>query len=126
MTDKQRYDSERWKLLIAEAASRDIKLKDWLALRGISKDAYYYWLRKLQKENIDSALCELPAKIQQKPTFVEIPRPETCCQVEPVPMIVESSAQPVAVIKANHVQIELFQNASTEMIRELMAVINHV
>ena len=50
MTDKQRYDSERWKLLIAEAASRDIKLKDWLALRGISKDAYYYWLRKLQKK----------------------------------------------------------------------------
>lgn len=125
MTDKQKYQAERWKLIIAESMQRDIKLKDWLRLRGITKDAYYYWLHKLQKENIDNVLSELPMQIQQEPTFVEIPKPENCCQAESIP-IVETPTNPVAIIKANNVQIELFQNASPEIIRELMAVINHV
>ena len=60
MTDKQRYQMERWKLLIEDDTRNEMKLKDWLKLRGITKDAYYYWLHKFQRENIDSALQELP------------------------------------------------------------------
>ena len=62
MTDKQRYQMERWKLLIEDDTRNEMKLKDWLKLRGITKDAYYYWLHKFQRENIDSALQELPAQ----------------------------------------------------------------
>ena len=76
MTDKQRYQMERWKLLIEDETRNEMKLKDWLKLRGITKDAYYYWLHKFQRENIDSALQELPAQIQQTPSFVEISKPE--------------------------------------------------
>ena len=124
MTDKQRYQMERWKLLIEDETRNEMKLKDWLKLRGITKDAYYYWLHKFQRENIDSALQELPAQIQQTPSFVEISKPEAA----PLPdsVIADPETQPAAVIRISQMQIELFPNASEDMIREIMRAASHV
>lgn len=124
MTDKQRYQMERWKLLIEDETRNEMKLKDWLKLRGITKDAYYYWLHKFQRENIDSALQKLPAQIQQTPSFVEISKPEAA----PLPdsVIAEPETQPAAVIRISQMQIELFPNASEDMIREIMRAASHV
>ena len=124
MTDKQRYQMERWKLLIEDETRNQMKLKDWLKLRGITKDAYYYWLHKFQRENIDSALHELPAQIQQTPSFVEISKPESV----PLPdsVVAEPETQPAAVIRISQMQIELFPNASADMIREIMRAASHV
>ena len=124
MTDKQRYQMERWKLLIEDETRNQMKLKDWLKLRGITKDAYYYWLHKFQRENIDSALQELPAQIQQTPSFVEISKPESV----PLPdsVVAEPETQPAAVIRISQMQIELFPNASADMIREIMRAASHV
>ena len=124
MTDKQKYQAERWKLLIEDETRNEMKLKDWLKLRGITKDAYYYWLHKFQRENIDSALQELPAQIQQTPSFVEISKPEAA----PLPdsVIAEPETQPAAVIRISQMQIELFPNASADMIREIMRAASHV
>lgn len=124
MTDKQRYQMERWKLLIEDETRNEMKLKDWLKLRGITKDAYYYWLHKFQRENIDSALHELPAQIQQTPSFVEISKPEAAPLPDPV--IAEPETQPAAVIRISQMQIELFPNASADMIREIMRAASHV
>ena len=124
MTDKQRYQMERWKLLIEDETRNEMKLKDWLKLRGITKDAYYYWLHKFQRENIDSALQELPAQIQQTPSFVEISKPEAAPLPDPV--IAEPETQPTAVIRISQMQIELFPNASADMIREIMRAASHV
>lgn len=124
MTDKQRYQMERWKLLIEDETRNEMKLKDWLKLRGITKDAYYYWLHKFQRENIDSALQELPAQIQQTPSFVEISKPEAAPLPDPV--IAEPEIQPAAVIRISQMQIELFPNASADMIREIMRAASHV
>ena len=124
MTDKQRYQMERWKLLIEDDTRNEMKLKDWLKLRGITKDAYYYWLHKFQRENIDSALQELPAQIQQTPSFVEISKPEAAPLSDPV--IAEPETRPAAVIRISQMQIELFPNASADMIREIMRAASHV
>ena len=124
MTDKQRYQMERWKLLIEDETRNEMKLKDWLKLRGITKDAYYYWLHKFQRENIDSALQELPAQIQQTPSFVEISKSEAA----PLPdsVIADPETRPAAVIRISQMQIELFPNASADMIREIMRAASHV
>lgn len=115
---------ERWKLLIEDETRNEMKLKDWLKLRGITKDAYYYWLHKFQRENIDSALQELPAQIQQTPSFVELSKPEAA----PLPdsVIAEPETHPAAVIRISQMQIELFPNASADMIREIMRAAGHV
>ena len=124
MTDKQRYQAERWKILIEDETKNEMKLKDWLKLRGITKDAYYYWLHKFQRENIDTALQDLPAQIQQTPSFVEISKPEAVPLPEPV--ITEPETQAAAVIRTSQMQIELFPNASADMIREIMRAASNV
>lgn len=124
MTDKQRYQAERWKILIEDETRNEMKLKDWLKLRGITKDAYYYWLHKFQRENIDTALQELPAQIQQTPSFVEISKPEAVPLPEPV--ITEPETQAAAVIRTSQMQIKLFPNASADMIREIMRAASNV
>lgn len=125
MTDKQRYQMERWKLLIEDETRNEMKLKDWLKLRGITKDAYYYWLHKFQRESIDTVLQELPAQIQQTPSFVEISKPEAAAHL-PETVVAEPEAQPAAVIRTSQMQIELFSNATADMIREIMRAANHV
>lgn len=126
MSDRQRYQIERWKLLIADRAQSKLKLMDWCESQGITKDAYYYWLHKLQRENIDTALESLPVQIQQSAAFVEIPKPEKCQLSESVRVIVEPPARPAAIIKNNQLQIELFSNVSSEMLQEILRVVSNV
>lgn len=126
MTDKQKYQLERWKLLIADEEKNNMKLKDWLNLRGITRDAYYYWLHKLQREEIDTAICELPTQIQETSTFVEISKPESKQSSVHENVTVESFTHPAAIIKNNQFQVELYSTASSDMIREIMRMMNGV
>lgn len=44
----------QWRAMIQECMSSGLKIKDWCLQNNITKDAYYYWLRKLREEACDS------------------------------------------------------------------------
>ena len=58
-----------WAAIIKDCKSSGMKVDDYCQLHDISRDAYYYWLRKAKT-----------AALQQA-GFVELPMPET----KPVP-----------------------------------------
>ena len=74
MTDKQRYHYERWKLLISDRMQSGMSTIEWCASRGVTKDAYYYWMNKFRKENVDAAIQNLPAQTSKTSAFVELKR----------------------------------------------------
>ncbi|WP_408647600.1 IS66 family insertion sequence element accessory protein TnpA [Variimorphobacter saccharofermentans] len=44
----------QWNALVQECMASGLKVKDWCQQNNISKDAYYYWLRKLREAACDS------------------------------------------------------------------------
>lgn len=54
---KNQYRLEQWTKLIQECQSSGMKIDDWCDANGVTRHAYYYWLRKVRQ----SACQDLPA-----------------------------------------------------------------
>ena len=61
-----------WAGLIHECQNSGMKKKDWLESKGILKDTYYYWYKKVQEACVEA--MDLPDTLPA-PTFVELPAP---------------------------------------------------
>ncbi len=44
----------QWSTLVQECMSSGLKVKDWCLQNNVSKDTYYYWLRKIREAACDS------------------------------------------------------------------------
>lgn len=77
MSEKHRYNLERWSLIIDKRIQSGQTVTEWCKENQVSKNAYYYWLRNLQRESLKTALSELPTQISSNTSFVEITRQET-------------------------------------------------
>lgn len=46
---KNQYRLEQWTKLIQECQSSGMKIDDWCDANGVTRHAYYYWLRKVRQ-----------------------------------------------------------------------------
>lgn len=44
----------QWNALVQDCMSSGLKVKDWCLQNNVSKDAYYYWFRKVREAACDS------------------------------------------------------------------------
>ena len=110
---------QKWITLIQDSKASGMKLKDWLYENNISKDQYYYWYRKLKTEVVKSNL----------PAFVEVSNiSQTPAVVQPENLNVacKSDLKPAAVIRFSNCSIEINNNASVEMIANLVKALAYV
>ena len=76
--DQIAHDVRRknWLNIVTQCQNRktDISIKQWLADNGIKEKAYYYWLRKFQREAYEQ--MQLPSvAAKTEVTFAEVPVP---------------------------------------------------
>lgn len=95
-----------WAAIIKDCKSSGMKVDDYCQQHDISRDAYYYWLRKVKT-----------AALQQA-GFVELPMSEN----KPVPNT-DFTAQ--MVIKAGRNEISINNDTPTELISRVLEVIRH-
>ena len=60
------HNLKEWAAIIKECRSSGMNMHQWLEIKNISKDQYYYWQRKLKETCIDTLE-------RQAATFVELP-----------------------------------------------------
>lgn len=49
---KSQLKLEHWRKLIAECQASGLKVKQWCFQNNVSKDQYYYWLRKVREMTV--------------------------------------------------------------------------
>ena len=95
-----------WAAIIKDCKSSGMKVDDYCQLHDISRDAYYYWLRKVKT-----------AALQQA-GFVELPLPE----IKSVP---ETDFTTQLVIKTAGNEIRINNDTPAELIARVLDVIRH-
>ena len=80
---KNRIRMEQWTALIRDCKSSGMKVEAWCAANGVSRDSYYYWLRKIRKAAIEqNEPHDVPAK-STTVTFNRLELPGMVQQTQP-------------------------------------------
>ncbi len=103
---------QQWAEQIKECQNRpsDMKVDAWCSAHGITKANYYYRLRRVREACLE--VCE-PA-----PSFVELAKPTA-----PVSGEVQSQRTAAVLRCPGGVTVEIYNNASTELIRSIVGAI---
>ena len=62
---KSQLKLEHWKRLIAECQNSNLPVKQWCSNNDVSKDQYYYWLRKIREMTVS----EIPVPVSDNVSF---------------------------------------------------------
>lgn len=114
MTSKIR--KENWIKIIEERNRSGLSVKDWCFQNHINETSYYYWLKKIRSSIInesgsqESAFVPLIPIKQKKVCAVDVPDYKVASTI---------------VIKSGDVIIELGNNATEEMILNLVKVLKN-
>ena len=53
------YRAQEWAMLIQECSASGLTKREFCQQRGISEKSFYYWLRKLRTQMVESAVPQL-------------------------------------------------------------------
>ena len=75
---KSRLKLEHWRQLIDECQSSGMQVKQWCIQNNISKDQYYYWLRKVRETTVENLpvnaeMISVKESVTFKPLEVKAP-----------------------------------------------------
>lgn len=105
---------EQWATIIRDRSTSGMKVDDYCEAHGLSRHAYFYWLRKVRIAALESASID----------FVELkPEPETHpCLSDAKP---EESFQTEAVISIGSVRVSVNSSTSKSLLRNLLEIASH-
>lgn len=107
---------QQWSELINSANKSGLSRKEWLEQNGISKDAFYYWQRKVRKYYAERKGL-LPA-VQEASTGKLVEVPVARVAMSPLQMS-------AAVIRIGNLSVEVSPNASAEFMENLGRMIRN-
>lgn len=113
ITEKHRL--EQWTSIIQERVKSGISVDKWCKDHGISRDSYYYYLRKVK------------VAITKGTGKADIPQTPKIVQLLPSPDPSESTSQETAIIlKLNGITIEIKDCASDAVIERTLKALRRI
>lgn len=97
-----------WSKMINECQDSGMNVTNWCKENGVNKRKYYYWLRKIREKACESMSA------MAKPDIV------------PITSVVKTSASNdiAANVRIGNISIEITNNASEELIRNIFGVLS--
>ena len=128
--NKKIHDAKllEWAALFKEQSESGLKVIDWCASKGISKDTYYYWKHQLKDAYVEASLPEI---VPLSPPST--PSPANSESLLPIPNpslnsrdVYNSchSADTISVFMGD-IRIEIGSNAPDELISKVIGVMRH-
>lgn len=112
---------QHWARLIYECQNSGLKKKEWLANRGISKDTYYYWYKKVQTACVEA--MDIPETLPAT-EFVALPIPTE--SVHTVSNEVIDSKPAVVTMHVGKASVDIPETTSAEFIKKIIGALAYV
>ncbi|MCQ2452883.1 MAG: hypothetical protein MJ075_07125 [Oscillospiraceae bacterium] len=107
---------KQWCELIKAANNSGIPRMQWLRENGISKDAFYYWQRKVQRYYAEQNGLVPEAATTKRVSLVEVPLAQASTP---------QAMSPAAIIRLGSITIELSANAPAEFMESMGRMIHN-
>lgn len=107
---------KQWCELIEAANRSGLPRKQWLQENGISKDAFYYWQRKVRRYYAEQNGLVPTVASTDKVCLVEVPLTHTATGTALIPS---------AIIRVGSMAVEISPNASAEFMESLGRMIRN-
>lgn len=113
LTDK--YRLEQWAAIIRERISSGKQVNEWCAENNISRNKYFYWLRKVKyAAEKETALI----KSQDQPVIVPL--------MPPQPIYETCHSRPAIILNLNGIIVEVQECASDAIIERTLKAIQRI
>lgn len=135
-TAKRQAQLQKWITIIQKCNQSGMKIIDFCTSEGITKDAYYYWLRKVREAALESQTDV--SVVTEIPKLVNITK-ESMLSVEKPTMVNNNSGEMIAIANPNPIGfttqltislgssvIGVNQNTPKELLLSVMEVLKNV
>lgn len=112
------YRLRHWAALIHERISSGKKVDDWCSEHGISRNAYYYWLRKVKLAATLDVTDEIPPNVCELPKIVPL--------IPPQPPVVMNTPRTAITIHLNGLTLNVQEGASLEIIERTLEALKKI
>jgi len=109
-----------WMELIRERTAGGMTIRDWCEMKGISKNQYYYWLKKIRRK----ACHEIEMHTERLPGVQEDSLPEFA-QINVIPNSDAGTSASGISIRINNADIHIGSDVHPEQLATVMQVIAH-
>ena len=113
-----KYRMKEWAGIVQDRINSGLTIKDYCEQKGISRNAYFYWLKKIRNKIV----IDVPALIEENTpvpvSFQELSIPEPSTPVVP--------SQDQIAIDINGMTINVTKNTSKELLLRVLEVAQHV
>ena len=111
---KKRFRKEQWKQWITECQSSGMNVDDWCSQHNVSRNSYYYWLRRIREE-----ICEnLPASVSAPEN------PAAFKRLEIQPPVLNNQA--AVIIRLPQATLEITEGTSQQTIQAVLLALQNL
>lgn len=102
-----------WTAIIKDCKASGQKVDIYCEQHGLSRDAYYYWLRKVKQAALEQAgFVELPALSSERPLVKTIEKGTATFETQ-------------MIIRINEIEFCVNENSSSELVSRMLEIIRH-
>ena len=110
-----KYRLEQWTAIIQERISSGKQVNEWCAENNISRDSYYYWLRKVK------------LALAQEKAIIDTPKlPKIVPLLPPLPVCESNDSGAAIILRVNGITLEIQNCASDAIIERTLKVLQRI
>lgn len=115
VTQTKFYSESKWKKIIAECQDSSMPVKIWCDQHGIKEQSYYYYLKKIQEQEIKNLPIKVPI-VKDEPTIFKKLEVKT-----PVP-----NTQAAVVIYLPSASVEILNGATQQTVEAVLLALKNI
>lgn len=124
---KQKISMQQWSAIIKDRNASGLKIEEYCEKNGLSRNAYFYWLRKIREEIALSTSPQgndlLPTTVKQG-ALVELV-PSSGCNPTVPKIEISSDEQERTTLVMNGINIAVDSNISERMLTKIMRAVRN-